>query len=329
MEIVLEDELRVAVPLDAAAVTVIEDGFTQLSQGTVQTPPIMRMEFPEQNGEVDVKAAWVEGLDQFAIKLSSGFFNNTVKGLRSSSGLMVVLSAITGYPEALLLDQGYLTDVRTAAAGAIAAKYLANDPIHTVGILGSGTQARGQLHALRLVRQFDRVLVFSPHRNHAQRFAEEMHHTLEVDVHVAASAEAVVREADVVVSCTPATQPLIDAAWLHPGLHITAMGSDAEFKQELDPQIFRLADKVCCDVTAQCLRLGELHHAYDAGYIRPVDVTELGDITAGKILGRTHRDHITVCDLTGTGVQDTMIAVYALERVHDYKQWALVNGPAS
>ncbi len=315
MEIFYETDLRRLVSLNREVLAVIEEGFTRLSQGMVQTPPIMRIEVPEHNGEVDVKAARVEGLSQFAIKVSSGFFDNPARGLRSGSGLMVLLSAETGYPEALLMDNGYLTDVRTAAAGAIAAKYLARDNVRTVGIMGSGSQARWQLEALSLVRQFQRVLVYSSHRDHAEHFAREMTSALGLTVIVSDSAEALVRESEIVVTTTPATSPVIRAEWLHPGLHITAMGSDAEFKQELDARILTVADKVCCDLIVQCRRLGELHHAEELDPEVGGRAMELGDLTAKKLLGRTHPDHVTVCDLTGTGVQDTMIARYAVERV--------------
>lgn len=320
MQVVWEQELRSVVSLTPAILAVIEDGFTRLSRGEVQTPPIMRLEFPEHNGEVDVKAARVDGLNQFAIKMSSGFFDNPLKGLRSGSGLMVVLSAVTGYPEALLMDNGYLTDVRTAAAGAVAAQYLANDAIDTVGIIGSGSQARWQLEGLRLVRKFRRVMVYSVHGVNAEALVREVRDKFGLRAEVAPSPEVLVRQSDIVVTCTPATQPVIRAEWLHPGLHITAMGSDAEFKQELDPKILRLADKVCCDLTSQCLRLGELHHAMDSRDLETDGtVIELGDLTSRKVLGRTHRDHVTVCDLTGTGVQDTMIAVYAFKRVMEQR----------
>ncbi len=281
----------------------------------MQTPPIMRIEVPEKNGEVDVKAAKVSGLDQFAIKISSGFFDNPQHGLRSGSGLMILLSGITGYPEAVLVDNGYLTDVRTAVAGAIAAKHLAKPVIDTVGVIGSGNQARGQLRALTLVRDFRLALVYSRNPEHARAFAQEMSRVIDRPVRAVSSAEDVVRKSDIVVTTTPSTEPVVSAAWIHPGLHITAMGSDAEFKQELDPRIFSVADKVCCDLASQCLHLGELHHATDAGLLTLDNIVELGEVTAKKCLGRTHPDHVTVCDLTGTGVQDTMIATYALERV--------------
>lgn len=319
MEIIFEEELRKRVDLNEDIIEAVEKGFSLLAKGDVQTPSIMRIEVPENNGEVDIKAAKVQGLGQFAIKVSSGFFNNPSRGLASGSGMMLVLSALTGYPDAILVDNGYLTDLRTAAAGAISAKYLANTVVDTIGVIGAGNQAGYQLRALALVRDFRVALVFSRNPGHAKRFSEEMTQLLERPVLVAISPEEVVRSSDIVVTATPATQPVILSSWLHPGLHITAMGSDAEFKQELDPRIFAEADKVCCDLTVQSLRLGELHHAVDAGFVAKDHIVELGDITSKKLLGRTHPQHITVCDLTGTGVQDTMIAVYALEQVMTHR----------
>lgn len=315
MRVIEESRLRQTVFLNREVLSVIEEGFTRLSWGEVQTPPIMRLEIPQYHGEIDVKAALIQGIDDLAVKISSGFFDNPRRGLASGSGMMVVLSSETGYPVALLLDNGYLTDVRTAAAGAIAAKYLANDPVHTVGIIGSGSQARWQLQALSMVRAFKQVLVHSRHLEHAREFAKGMMEQLGIPVRVCDTAEMVVRESDIVVTCTPATEPIIQSEWIHAGLHITAMGADAESKQELDPQIVVMADTICCDLIVQCQRLGELHHALDAGVLSSSRVIELGELTSQKIVGRTHRDQVTVCDLTGTGVQDTMIAHYALQTI--------------
>lgn len=314
MEIIFERELRAAVSLNTAMLDVMEEGFTLMAEGAVETPPIMRIEFPESNGEVDVKAAKVNGLGHFAIKVSSGFFDNPQRGLPSGGGLMMLLSTVTGQPEALFVDNGYLTAMRTAAAGAIAAKHLANPRVNTVGIIGAGAQARVQLEALMMVRSFRRAWVYSRDSHRARQYASEMSSRLGVPVECCPSAEALVHQSDLVVTTTPASEPVIRAAWLHPGLHITAMGSDAEFKQELDPRILSQADKVCCDLISQCARLGEWHHALESGIHRD-DLMELGDLTSKRVLGRTHPDHITVCDLTGTGVQDTMIAIDALERV--------------
>ncbi len=317
MEVTLvrEEELRRVIGLDKEGLEAIAEGFAKLSSGEVVQPPIMHFDIPENRGEVDLKGAYVRGLDSFALKQSSGFFENYKRGLPSASGLMVVVSSETGVPQAVLLDNGYLTDLRTGLAGAVAAKLLAPSTVTTVGILGSGAQARFQLRALGLVREFTRVLVYSPQREHAERYAAEMSAELGREVTVA-SAEDVVRNSQLVVSTTPARAPVIFGEWLHPGLHITAVGADAPAKNELEPSVFAGADLVVCDHRPQCFQQGELRSAVAAGVLSPdAPVAELGELVAGTREARSDERQITVCDLTGTGVQDTMIARLALERV--------------
>jgi ornithine cyclodeaminase len=275
-------------------------------------PPILHMALPEANGEVDVKTAYVPGLPSFAIKVSPGFFDNPKQGLPSLSGMMMLLSATTGRLEALHLDNGYLTDLRTAAAGAVAARHLARADARVAGVLGAGSQAQVQIEALKLVRPIERVLLWGRDPAKAEAAADRMAERLGLDVLPVASAERLVLEADVVVTATPARTPLVVADWLHPGLHVTAIGSDAADKNELHPDVLRRADLLVCDSRAQCARLGELHHALAAG--ADPAVTELGEITSGRRPGRRSDDQITVCDLTGTGVQDTAIALLAYEK---------------
>ena len=159
IQMVTETELRAAVKLDLTTVEVIERAFSALARGEVVMPPILSMDLPDANGEVDVKTAYISGFDGFAIKVSPGFFDNPKLGLPSLNGLMILFSARTGLVEAVFLDNGYLTDVRTAAAGAVAARYLAPDNITTAGVIGTGVQARLQIQAAHLVRPFNRVLV--------------------------------------------------------------------------------------------------------------------------------------------------------------------------
>jgi ornithine cyclodeaminase len=272
-------------------------------------PPVLHMDPPEAHGEVDVKTACVSGLPSFALKVSPGFFDNPRLGLPSVSGMMMLLSATTGRLEALHLDNGYLTDVRTAAAGAVAARHLAREDARVAGVLGAGVQARLQVEALAKVRPIERVLVWARDGAKADTCADDLADRLGLEAIAVNSPERLVLEADVVVTTTPARDPLVVADWLHPGLHITAMGSDAPDKNELHPAVLERADLVVCDSRAQCARLGELHHALDHG-IDPATV-ELGEITGGARPGRTDDDQITVCDLTGTGVQDTAIALLA------------------
>lgn len=307
-----EAEIRECVTLDQEAISAVADGFASLAAGEATLPPILRVDIPEHKGEVDVKTAYIHGLDSFAIKIASGFFENYRLGLPTGSGMMVVISARTGVPEALLLDNGYLTDVRTGAAGALAARHLARKEIETAGVIGSGMQARYQMMGLKQVRDFRRLLVYGIIPEQVERYAAEMAPRLGIEVVAARDAETVVRNSDVVVTCTPSREPYLKAEWLHPGLHITAMGTDSEEKQELEATALGRADILACDRKSQCFRLGELHHGLEEGVIsRDHTIVELGDMVSGRAAGRSSVDEITICDLTGVGVQDTAIALLA------------------
>ncbi|HKI57790.1 MAG TPA: cyclodeaminase [Trueperaceae bacterium] len=313
--VLYEDEIRELVGLDADGLDAVREAFRRLSSGDAVQPPVMRIDVPEHRGEVDVKGAYVRGLDSFAVKLSSGFFDNPQRGLPTGSGLMVLLDAETGVPRSVLLDNGYLTDVRTGLAGAVAADALARPDVDTVAVLGAGSQARWQLRALMLARWPRRALVWGRRAEEARRCAEEMEALLGIEVRAVETAEEAVTRADVLVTTTPATAPIVRAEWLHPGLHVTAMGSDAEHKQELDPDVLRRADVVVSDRREQGLAIGELRAAREAGVdVSEGRVAELGEVLAGTRPGRTGSDQISVCDLTGTGVQDTAIARLAAAR---------------
>ena len=307
--ILSEGELRRAIGLDLELIDAIADAFSALASGTVVMPPVLHMALAAVNGEVDVKTAWLPGLPSFAIKVSPGFFDNPKQGLPSLSGMMMLLSATTGRLEALHLDNGYLTNLRTAAAGAVAARHLARADARIAGVLGAGLQARLQIEALSLVRPLERVLVWARASAGAEAYADEMSLRLGIEVTPVTSVERLVLEADVVVTTTPSRTPLIVADWLHPGLHITAMGSDAATKNEVHPEVLARADRLVCDRRSQSATLGELHHAPRHG--EDLAVLELGEITSGARPGRQSADQVTVCDLTGTGVQDTAIAVLA------------------
>lgn len=313
--VLTESELRQCVVIDEASLAAVENAFTWLQEGRVEMPPIMHIEVAENNGDVDIKSAYVRGLDRFAVKMGSGFFDNPRLGLPSSNAMMVLLSARTGFCEAVLLDNGYLTDLRTGLAGAVAAKHMAPEQVGTVGVIGCGAQARYQIESLQLVRNFDRLLVAARNSDRLPAYVEYMGQQLGVPVELATSVEQLVRDSDVVVTTTPSREPLIQADWLHPGLHITAMGSDLSGKWELDPQVMVRADTVVCDRKSQCFSNGELQHALAAQLLDEHSaIVELGELTSGAVVGRNSAASITVCDLTGTGVQDTAIAQLAFER---------------
>jgi ornithine cyclodeaminase len=311
--VLTEKELRQMVKIDAASINAVSDAFLWLSQGKVTMPPIMHVEIQEHQGDVDIKAAYVRGLDRFAVKIGAGFFGNRHLGLPSSPAMMVVLSAKTGMTEAILLDNAYLTDVRTAAAGAVAARHLAPERVTCAGVIGAGAQGRYQMTALKQVRNFSRLMVYDRDERLAAAYAKQMGDLLSVEVVAARSVEEVVTQSQAVVTCTPSRQPFVDPAFLHPGLHITAMGADLPEKQEIMSPVFARADMIACDTRSQSFSVGELFNARADGI--PVDenqVVELGEIIAGNQRGRQSQDQITICDLSGTGVQDTAIADLAL-----------------
>jgi ectoine utilization protein EutC len=310
IRILTEAELRKCVKLDLAAVTVVENAFRMLATAKVIMPPILSMEIPEEHGEVDVKTAYIPGLEGFAMKVSPGFFDNPKLGLPSLNGLMIVFSARTGVVQAVLLDNGYLTDVRTAAAGAVAARHLAPSAVETAGVMGTGVQARLQIEAAHLVRGFKRVLVWGRDADKAKACASDITALIGIPA-FAAAAEDVVRQSQLVITATPARDPIVLAQWLHPGLHITAMGSDQAGKNEIEAEAVGKADLYVCDRVSQAERLGELRAARAGGFFDGVPPPELGDIIAGA-RGRTSDEEITICDLTGTGAQDTAIANHAL-----------------
>lgn len=312
--IVREQELKELVKIDAEVIAGIEASFISLSQGKAIVPPIMMLPVAERQAEIDVKSAFVAGLDSLAVKIASGFFLNHQMNLPTSSGLMVVMSTVTGFPQAVLLDNGYLTHIRTAAAGAIAAEYLADAKADIVGIVGVGEQARHQLRALSLVRKITKVLVHGRRADAVQGFIEAMKLEIAAEFHAVTSLETLVVRSAIVITTTPSREPLIRAEWLHPGLHITALGADSEEKRELFDDVLERADVIGCDLKEQCLRLGELRGF--AGRYATIEgkVRELGEICSGRLPGRTSDTQITVCDLTGVGTQDTQIALLAHDR---------------
>ncbi len=310
-----ESELRQCAVLEHRTVDTIAGAFAALHRGEVEMPPVVSMELAEQNAEVDVKMAWIRGLDGFAVKISPGFFDNPARGLPSLSGMMALFCAETGRAMASLLDNGWLTDLRTAATGAVAARYLARDDARVAAVLGTGLQARLQLEALALARPIERAILWGRSRERSEQCARECGERLGIATQIAASPREAVHAADVAVTTTPAWSPLVEAEALHPGLHVTAMGSDAHPKNEIAPGALAAADLLVCDRRDQCAERGELRSAIAAATIAAeARVTELGAIAAGEAHARTDRAQVTIADLTGTGVQDTAIAVLALEQ---------------
>jgi ornithine cyclodeaminase len=306
-----EQTLRAAIS-PAAAVAAIREAFRADGEGRTAVPAVINLPIPGTRGEFHVKTAWVAGVPFIAVKVASGFYDNPARGLPTGSGMMALFDAATGMPAGLLFDNGFLTDIRTGAAGAVAADCLARRDVHTVGVIGSGVQARHQIACLREVRRFLRIAAWSIDRPGLEQYCEELRASCGVEVVACASAEDVCRAADILVTATPSHEPMVRGDWMRPGMHITAVGADTPGKQELDAACLARADILVVDSLSQCARFGELSHAIAAGLMREEDVRgQLGEVVAGRKPGRTTDDEITICDLTGVGFQDTAIAALA------------------
>lgn len=290
------------------AITACRDAYAKLAQGRVEQPDVLTIEVKEHHGEVHAKGGYLHGTARFSIKVATGFYRNSARGLPTTSGAVWVFSAETGLLELMILDNGFLTELRTGAAGAVAADLLARKTIRTAGIVGAGGQARYQLEALLQVREPERILVASRTPSRAAEYAAEMSARIGRTIEVAPSIEALVRASDLIVTTTPADAPVIRSEWVQPGTHLTAMGADMPHKRELEAALLGRAT-VVVDRLSQCLTQGELHHAVAAGVLRAEDVyAELGEIAAGMKPGRTSEDQITIADQTGVGVLDAAVA---------------------
>jgi ornithine cyclodeaminase/alanine dehydrogenase-like protein (mu-crystallin family) len=311
--IVREAQVRELIgPADALAAA--RRGFVKLARGEVEQPDVLGLDLHEHRGDAHAKGAYIHGEPYYSIKVASGFYDNPKVGLPVLSGAVWVFDARTGVLVAMLFDNGYLTDLRTGAAGALATDLLAVDAPATATIVGSGGQARYQLEALLEVRTPKEVLVWGRRREAAQQLVDEVAAGSSVNIDVADSLQAAVARADIVVTTTPSRAPLIDAAWVGPGTHITAVGSDLPGKVELDPKLLARAT-VVADRLSQCRTQGEISAALAAGTLELDDVhAELGEIAAGDKPGRSSLDEVTVADLTGVGVLDAAVAVLVTQR---------------
>ncbi len=285
----------------------IEEGFVAYSQGRVVVPPVGELIFENPPADVHIKYGYIKNDDYFAIKIASGFYENYKINLPTSDGLILLFSQRDGRLASILLDECHLTNVRTAVAGQIAAKYMAPPKIDCIGVLGRGVQSRMQVEYLKPVVDCRNIMVWGLTENNFDIYRQDME-KLGFTVQTTLDAGEVTEKCRLIITSTPSQTPLMDVQQIKPGTHITAMGSDTSQKQELDPKILQKADIVVADSIEQCLSRGEIFKALQANLVKKEDIIELGDVIAGHQAGRTSDDQITVADLTGVAVQDIQIA---------------------
>lgn len=285
----------------------MEEGFRAFSAGRVMVPPVGEMLFDDPPGEVHIKYGCIQGDDVYAVKIASGFPGNSTRGLSTGNGIVLLFNRNTGAAEAVFLDEGMLTDVRTAAAGALAARYLAPIHIRGIGICGAGTQGRLQLEYLKQVTGCRKAVIYDHRRENSIRYQREMTGQ-GFQVTLADKPAAIAAACNLIVTATPATAPLFGPEDIRPGTHITAVGSDTPGKHELSPAILAGADRIVVDSLDQAQFRGEVSQAVKDGAVDISRVKELGYLADHPEERRQHDDEITVADLTGVAVQDIQIA---------------------
>jgi len=290
-------------------IDLMRDALVAQSRGECDTPMPMHLSVPSERAEVHVKGSYRQGGQYFGLKIASTFPHNRERGLSVSNGMMLLLSAKNGDPLAYFADRGEMTDIRTAAVSAMVTREIGRQD-EVLGVIGAGIQGRLQARTHAEVLPLKRILVHDVVPERLEGYASEMRALLpEVEVRPCGSTAEVARGARLIVTVTPAREPHLRRRDVRPGTHINAVGADTPGKHELDPQILRDAGVLLVDSVAQCLRLGELQHASE---LEP-DAVEIGAFCEHPV--SLPPQAVTVCDMTGLGVEDLFIAQYCYERL--------------
>lgn len=313
MIILSRPQIEALVDLDNG-LAAVQAAYIAASNGRATMPPVGYLAFPDRDGDCHIKYGHIAGDPAFVIKVAAGFYGNPAIGLPTSNGVMLAFSAQTGVLEAILLDEGFLTDLRTGLGGAIATQALCRPDARRVAIVGAGIQARWQLRCLRQAMpetpfSFN---IWGRSEDKAQETASILK-SEGIEVRISSDLERLCRDAEIIITTTPSREPLIRDAWIQPGTHITAVGADAPGKQELDTALVVRADRRICDSLEQSLDHGEFSEAFRTGDISPENCGELGAVLGGTVAGRVHPGDITIADLTGIAVQDIAIATCVLD----------------
>ena len=297
MRLVTRSEIEAVFDADAA-LAAVESGFRRFSAGEAQLTAVGQLSFADPPGDCHVKGAHLAGDDVFVIKVATSFYRNPDAGLPSSNGFMVVISARTGEVLALLRDEGLLTDQRTAMAGAIAARAIAKPGSSTLGIVGAGTQARLQAQLISRLLGMKSILFWGRNPERVAVLAAKQGGR-SVDLVYLCD------HADLIVTTTPATEPLLTAEMIRAGTRIVAVGADSPGKQELEAALLARA-RIVVDSRAQCVHHGDTGWAVRAGLVDEASLIELGALLAKPV--EFDAEDIVIADLTGVGIQDAEIA---------------------
>jgi len=308
-------EVRNLLTMDEC-IEAVEGAFRMYGERRVVSPEVLSMH--TSNGSFHVKAGMLDlGRNYFGAKVNGNFTENGTRfGLPTIQGVIVLCDAERGCPLAIM-DSRDITSLRTAAATAVAAKHLARRDSRTVTICGCGTQGRIQIKALSRVCRLQTVFAYDKSPEQALDFTHEVTENLGIPAESVNDLGYAVRSSDICVTCTTSRRAYLSTEEVSPGVFISAVGADSPDKQEIQPTLMANS-KIVTDILEQCAVMGDLHHALDAGLIGKDDVhAELGEVVAGKKVGRESDNEIIVFDSTGMALQDVAAAARVYEKAQE------------
>jgi len=283
-----------------------ERAFKLYGKGLAQMPPKIYLHLDKYNGDFRAMPAYIQGVEACGVKWVNVHPDNSRFGLPAVMALFILSDPRNGFPLAIM-DATYITNLRTGAAGGVAAKYLARKNSSVIGLVGCGAQARSQLLALKELFRIKKVYVWGHKVELARKFLKDMKH-LGLDMEIKNKISDCVKCADIVVTTTPVRKPIVKSEWIKPGAHINAIGADAKGKEELEPALLKRA-KIVVDDWRQASHSGEINVPLSKGMIKPKDIyATLGDILTGKKKSRTSQKEITIFDSTGLAILDVAAA---------------------
>jgi ornithine cyclodeaminase len=311
MRVIGLDEILPEISDKSKVLQAIRSAFIDHSKGRIRLPPPTQLVFKKTAtslaGDCHVKTAYSDQHPYFCVKIATGFYGNPTKGLPVNNGLLMLFSSETGHPLSLFQDEGHLTSIRTAAAGALSAQLRISSTPSRLGIIGTGHQAELQSRWIAASCSISSLHIWGRSVTKARALKAKLK-TLGIPIHIENNVADLCVTSDVILTTTPATEPILLSRHIKPGHHIIAMGSDSPGKIELEPAVLGLADVILTDDHEQCLHHGEFGHAVDAGTVEPSCDLSLGHALENLRGLDIATDAISIVDLTGLGAQDLAIA---------------------
>lgn len=292
----------------------IKQAFIDYNSSSLIGVPVSLLHFPN-NADTHIKTAAIKGYDYFSIKVVSMFPDNAKLNLSPYSGAIFLFNGKTGFPSAILNDKGIITDLRTAAAGAIVTDFVASKSSTSVTVIGTGIQAYHQVFALAKLRQINNLVIYGRNKAKTIMLKEKLSGSFpKMKINLVYNLENAVKESELIITTTSSKTPLVKGEWLQKGQHITAVGSDDVYKNEIDCNCFNFADSIFIDSLQLNKKYGEFSHAIKSTPNLIDKTIEFGTAFQNKAFENSE-NKITVAKLVGVGIQDLAASLVVMNKL--------------